>query len=150
MRKQNISVVFVLFVCVMFAGISFADQKASDNTGQKEDSPKVKEALDAIKNYSVQQRDQALKKVKVAMDAMDKRIQDLEDRIESKSNQMDQAAREKARATQQSLRKKRMQLAEWYGEMRQSSSKAWDHVKKGLLDSYDSLSKAFDKAVKEY
>jgi translation initiation factor 2 alpha subunit (eIF-2alpha) len=84
------------------------------------------------------------------MKDMDTRIQDLEDRIETNWNQMDQAAREKARATQRSLRSKRMELAEWYGEMQQSSSKAWDHVKKGLLDSYDSLSKAFDKAVKEY
>jgi DNA anti-recombination protein RmuC len=150
MRKQVVFMVFLLFVCLMFAGISFADQKAGDNRGQEEVNQKVKDALEAIKSYSVQQRDEALKKVKVAMDAVDARIQDLEDRIKTKWSQMDQTTREKAKATQQSLRKKRLELAEWYGEMRQSSSKAWDHVKKGFLDSYDSLSKAFDKAVKEF
>jgi DNA anti-recombination protein RmuC len=150
MKKRFICAAFVLFVCLMFAGSSFAAQKAGESTSQKEVSQKVKDALEAIKNYSAQQRDEALKKVKVAVDAMDARLQNLEDRIQTKWDQMDQATRDKARSAQQSLRKQRLELAEWYGEMRQSSSKAWDHVKKGLLDSYDSLSKAFDKAVKEY
>jgi hypothetical protein len=150
MRKQVVFMVFSSFVCLTVAGISFAAQKAGDNTGQKEVSQEVKEAIEAIKNYSVEQRDEAVKKVKVAMDAMDDRIHGMEERLGKKWNQMDQAAREKAQATLQSLRRKRIELAEWYGEMRQSSANAWEHVKKGFLDSYESLSKAFDKAVKSF
>jgi hypothetical protein len=37
-----------------------------------------------------------------------------------------------------------------YGGMKHSSAKAWEQVKKGFLDSYESLSKAFDKAVKSF
>jgi hypothetical protein len=84
------------------------------------------------------------------MKDLDARIQGMEDRLEKKWGQMDQAAREKARSAMQSLRKKRNELAEWYGGMKHSSANAWEQAKKGFLDSYDSLSKAFDKAVKEF
>jgi hypothetical protein len=63
---------------------------------------------------------------------------------------MNQAGREKARATLKSLRKRRNELAEWYGGMQHSSSKAWLHVKKGFLDSYEALSKAYDEAIDEF
>jgi len=49
-----------------------------------------------------------------------------------------------------SLRKKRNELAEWYGGMQHSSAKAWEHVKRGFLKSYEALSKAYEKAVKEF
>jgi hypothetical protein len=150
MRKERISLVFLPLLCLMLAGISFAAQKAGDPTGQKEVSQEVKEAFDAIKNYSAEQRDEAVKKVKVAMDRLDASIQGMEDRLEKKWGQMDQAARENARSAIQSLRKKRTELAEWYGAMKHSSANAWEDVKKGFLDSYDSLSKAFDKAVKSF
>jgi Skp family chaperone for outer membrane proteins len=150
MRKQEISVLFLLFVCLMSASPSFAAEKSGGETGQKEVSQEVKEALDAIKSYSAEQRDEAAKKVKVALKDLDARIQGMEDRLEKKWGQMDQAAREKARSAMQSLRKKRNELAEWYGGMKHSSANAWEQAKKGFLDSYDSLSKAFDKAVKEF
>ena len=63
---------------------------------------------------------------------------------------MDQATRDKANATLKSLRKQRTELAEWYGGMQYSSVNAWEHVKKGLLDSYEALSKAYNKALKEF
>jgi hypothetical protein len=34
--------------------------------------------------------------------------------------------------------------------MKHSSANAWEHVKKGFLDSYEALSEAYDKAVKEF
>jgi hypothetical protein len=150
MRKQMVFIVVLSVVFLMFAGISFAAQKAGGKTGQKEVSQEVKEAIEAIKNYSADQRDEAVKKVKVAMDRLDARIQGMEDRLDKKWDQMDQTGREKARSAMQSLRQKRTQLAEWYGAMQHSSANAWEDVKKGFLDSYESLSKAFDKAVKAY
>jgi hypothetical protein len=150
MKKKMVSLVFLPFLCLMFAGISFAAQKAGDKSGQKEVTQEVKEGFEAIKNYSAEQRDEAVKKGKIAMDRLDASIQGMEDRLEKKWGQMDQAAREKARSAIQSLRKKRTELAEWYGGMKHSSANAWEDVKKGFLDSYDSLSKAFDKAVKSF
>jgi hypothetical protein len=146
----NIVLVFVLAVFFMIGGISSAGQNPEDKTTIKEVRQEVKEAVEAIGNYSAEQRDEALKKVKLAIEDLDDRIDDLEERIEKKWDRMDQVAREKARATLKSLRKKRNKLAEWYGGMQHSSAKAWEHVKKGFLDSYEALSAAYDKAAKEF
>ena len=70
----------------------------------------------------------------------------MENRIEKEWDQMDQAARLKARSTSASLRKQRNELAEWYGGLKYSSAEAWGQVKNGFLKSYEALSKAFGKA----
>lgn len=103
-----------------------------------------------MENYSADQRDEALKKVRATIKELDTLINDLEGRVEKKWDRMDQAARYKARATLKSLREKRNELAEWYGGIQHSSGNAWEHVKKGFLDSFEALSKAYEKATKEF
>jgi len=140
-----------LLTCFFTIGdMSFAAQKAEGETTPKKVGKEVTEAIEAIKKYSAEQRDEALKKVRIAIDNLDARIDDLEERMEQKWDSMDQAAREKARATLKSLRQKRNKLAEWYGGMKHSSAEAWKHVKKGFLKSYDALLEAYDKAKKEF
>ena len=63
---------------------------------------------------------------------------------------MSKASREKSQQTLQELRKKRNDLAEWYGGMKQSSAEAWGEVKQGFIKSYHTLSEAFDKASKKF
>jgi methyl-accepting chemotaxis protein len=134
----------------MAGGISFADQKPQDKTTLKEVRQEVKEVVETMENYSAAQRADALEKIRTAIDELDTRIADLEARVEKNWEQMDQAARDKSRATLKSLKKKRNELAEWYGGLRYSSINAWQHVKKGFLDSYEALYEAYDKAVKEF
>ncbi|MFO8089874.1 MAG: hypothetical protein R6U13_08570 [Desulfatiglandaceae bacterium] len=142
--------IFVLVVFFMIAGNCFADQKPDDKTTADELGQDVKDALNALKDYSADKRDEALKKGKSAVDALDDRIEKLEDNARKKWGEMDQAAREKTQDTLKSLRKGRNELAEWYGGMKQSSADAWEHVKEGFLESYDTLSKTYYKAVKEF
>ncbi|OPL17131.1 MAG: hypothetical protein AVO38_05895 [delta proteobacterium ML8_D] len=150
--KTVINMVIALTSVIFFmaGGISFADQKSEDGTTLKEVRQEVKEVVEAMENYSAAQRADALEKVRVAMNDMDSRIADLEARVEKNWEQMDQAARDKAGATLKSLKKKRNELAEWYGGLQYSSVNAWQHVKKGFLESYEALSRSYDKAVKEF
>lgn len=146
----NMVIALISGIFFMAGGISFADQRLQDKTTLKEVRQEVKEVVEAMENYSSAQRADALEKVRAAMDDLDTRIADLEVRIEKNWEQMDHAARDQARATLKSLKKKRNELAEWYGGLQYSSVNAWQHVKKGFLDSYEALSKAYDKAVKEF
>jgi hypothetical protein len=91
-----------------------------------------------------------MEKVKSALDDMDARIDWLETRADENWHRMDQAARQKERESLKELRRLRNQVAEWYGGMKYSSSKTWDHTKKGFSDSYDTLRAAWDKAEKEW
>jgi hypothetical protein len=74
----------------------------------------------------------------------------MEARIDRNWEKMDNAARERARNTLTVLREKRIRVAEWYGSMKNSSTEAWGHMKKGFSDSYSSLKSSWEKAEKEY
>ncbi len=61
---------------------------------------------------------------------------------------MDQAARRKARATLNALRRERNEVAEWYGGLKHGSAESWEQVKAGFLKSYQALKESFAKARK--
>ena len=126
-----------------------ADPPASKTTA-KEVSRKVGDAGKAIKDYSVAQRDEAIKSAKAALDDADRRIGRLEQKLENEWQRMDQTARDKARATMRMLRRERNELAEWYGGLKHSSAEAWEEVKAGFAKSYEVLRGSFVKAAKEF
>ena len=152
MKTQRAKSALLVFVSIVFLAIplvSFADRTAEEKTTKKEVNQEIKEAFEAVKNYTVDQRDEAVKKIKIALENTDRQIESVENRIGKKWDQMDQAARRKARSTLASLRKQRNELAEWYGGLKYSSAEAWGHVQNGFLKSYEALSKAFSKAESE-
>jgi len=101
---KKINLVFITAFFVAIASVSFAAQTSADKTTTKEVKEKVTEAAEAIKNYSVDQRDKALKKAKVVLIDMDARINTMETRLNEKWDQMDQFTRKKATATLTALR----------------------------------------------
>jgi predicted phage tail protein len=110
----------------------------------------VAETARAIKAYTLKQKDVAVKKAREALDDLDARIDRLQARLDEQWTQMNQAAREKAQATERGLRKERNKAAEWYGGLKHSSAKAWEDVKSGFVKSYDALADAVHKAEREY
>jgi len=147
--KTNLQALIVI-LALSGTSLSFAGQSPHDETTMQDVKQEMREAAKTIKNYSVSQRDEAVKQVKTTLDKIDAHIDRLEDRLDNKAAQMDQAARKKARSTLRVLRKQRNEVAEWYGSMQHSSSEAWQDIKTGFLKSYGVLSGAFDKAQAEF
>ena len=153
MKNQRVKIsvlVFVLIAFLVIPSVSLYGQTAEDNTTKKEVKQEIKEAFEAVKNYTADQRNDAVKKIKVALENIDRQLESMENRIGKQWDQMDQAARREARSTLASLRKQRNELAEWYGGLKYSSAEAWGHVKSGFLRSYEALSKSFGKAESEF
>ncbi len=153
MKTQELRKAFQILLVVIFfsfASVSLAAQSSPPDQGTKDVKEKVSQAAEAIKAYSFKQRDEAIKKAKVALNDMDNRITDMESKLDKKWNEMDKSAREKGRATLAALRKQRNDAAEWYGGLKHSSSKAWGDVKKGFLKSYKELQNSVDKAYNEF
>jgi hypothetical protein len=123
---------------------------ASPSTSMSEVKHDVADTAQAIKNYTVKQKDEAVKKAREALDDLDARIDRMQTRLDKKWNQMSQGAREKALATERGLRKERTEAAEWYGGLKHSSAKAWGDVKSGFVKSYEALADAVHKAEREY
>lgn len=135
---------------MILAAASIAGQKTDGGTTTDEVKKEVKEAVQAIKNYSAEQRDQAVKEVKIALENLDARIDRMQNSMEKKWSEMDQASREKYKETLTSLRKERNELSEWYGGMQHSSAEAWEHVKNGFVEGYEAMANAFDQAESEF
>jgi chromosome segregation ATPase len=110
----------------------------SGKTTIKDISRQAAEVSTTIKNYTVEQRDEAVKSAKSAIDDTDSHIHRLERKIDQEWDQMDQATRKKTRAALDALRKERTALAEWFGGLKHSSREAWDEVKGGFVKSYKS------------
>ncbi|MBR0565513.1 hypothetical protein J5J83_05195 [Azoarcus sp. L1K30] len=123
---------------------------ANDQTTAKEVRHEVIDAADAIKDYTVDKRDEAAAKAKAALDSIDGRIETMQARIEKKWGRMDAAAREKARQSLRALQRERVEVAEWYGGLKNSSAAAWEHTKAGFSKAYRALRTGWEKAEQEY
>jgi hypothetical protein len=151
MKTQRLGKAALFFITAIFLAVGsvlFAAQTPAEKT--KDVKEKVTEAAEAIKNYSFDQRDKAVVNVKAALADLDARIDRMESRLNKKWDQMDQATRKKAIDTLTALRKKRNEVAEWYGGLKHSSGNAWEDVKKGFLKSYQELRNAFDRAHSQF
>ena len=126
-----------------------ADAPAGKTTA-KDLSRKTGEAGRAIKDYTVAQRDEAVKQAKAALDDVDVRIRRMERKLDSEWDKMDQTGRKKSRAALNALRRERGELAEWYGGLKHSSAESWDQVKAGFVKSYEVLRQSFARARKEF
>ena len=154
MKKLKAATAVLMFgaaALIMFSAATFADQQtANENKATSKDvKQETMEAIEAIKKYSIEKKDKAVREVKVVLEDLDAHIDRMQNRIEKKWDEMDQTSREKASKTIQALRKKRNELSEWYGGLKHSSADAWEEVKNGFVKGYEALANAFDKAENE-
>jgi hypothetical protein len=122
------------------------DDKASINEVKRETG----ELMNAVKSYSAAQRDQAIQEIEIAIIRLDSRIDALQARIDNRWDDMTQPAREQSRASIRAMQKQRVKLAEWYGNLKGSSSSAWDDIKRGFSKAYVDINKAWEKALKDF
>jgi len=130
--------------------LSFAAEPSGNKSTAKDIAKKTDETSQAIKNYTVTQRDEAIRNAKAALDDADRRIDRMERKLDSEWERMDQAARKRARATLDALRRERNEAAEWYGGLKHSSAESWEQVKAGFVKSYEVLKESFAKARKGF
>jgi Skp family chaperone for outer membrane proteins len=141
---------FIVLAVSMLTPAAFAASSSAEKTSMEEVQQQMKEAATAIKNYSVEQRDEAGREVKATLNELDADIEHLQQRLDKKAGHMDKAARQKARAALEDIRKQRNDLSEWYGGMQHSTSEAWQEIKSGFLESFEILQQSIDKAQEEF
>lgn len=108
-----------------------------------------KEAAEAIRQYSVEQKDAAVKQAGELLDNLDERIALWEKELKENWDDLQQAGGEKYDQTLKSLREERQKLAGWYDSMKHSSKDAWDEVKEGFSEAYTSFVRSWKKSEQE-
>lgn len=130
--------------------IATASLASADNSSTTEEiQNEISETSQALKGYAQKQKDKAMATAKSTLDTLDERIAELRTTLDREWDTMSATARKEARETQNALREKRQDVAEWYGAMKHSSTDAWTDVRDGFIEAYaslgDTLSKAMDK-----
>ncbi len=149
MKKNTLMITMIAVIMLCF--IPNSQAKSGNETVTSQDvKAETKEMISTLQQYTIEQRDQAMKEAEQAMDSIDARIDALESRVDNNWDKMNQAAREKARANLKAMRQQRNELSEWYGSFKNSSTDAWEQMKKGFSDAYQALSDSWEKAKSEY
>jgi seryl-tRNA synthetase len=145
MRRSRLAIA-ALLAC----SLATSTVLAQDTTTAKDVGKKLDEAGTAIKDYSAEQRDEAVKKAKAALDDLDARINKLAADIDANWEKLDASARKKAYESMDTLRKQRNDTAEWLGALKYSSKEAWGDVKDGFSKSYKALADSFTRAKEQF
>ena len=156
-KKINHSIVTWMLTAMLVITLTGCADLSEDNEAISEDETSITEVkqetqdlIQALGAYTADQRDEAIERTKSALDELDKRIGELETRIDDNWEQMNKVARNKARANLKVLREKRTEVVEWYGKLKTSSADAWNHIKKGFSEAYKDFSDAWEKSEKEF
>jgi chromosome segregation ATPase len=140
----------VVFLLAIVPTWAWAGSETADQTSGAKVRQELKETAQAVEGYTVEQRDQAVSSVKTTLQDLDENIRDMENTLDREWHRMDDAARRESQEALRELRKQRTALAEWYGGLKHGSTQAWGQVKKGFLESINSLSEAFEGAQREF
>jgi len=152
MQQKTMSICVSLFLFIAVLGNPFlcSAETSEEKMSLEEVKKETKDLLQALKSYTIEQRDEALQKSRDALGDLDRKIDELETRIAEDWDKMDKAARDNARASLKALREKRTEAAEWYGSLKSSSKEAWANMKKGFSDAYRELQDAWEEYEEEY
>src|SRR5689334_21758933 len=110
-----------LFLALVLAGASMSFAADAAKTTGADVGRKMDETAQTIKNYSLEQRDEALKSAKKLLAEADGRIEQLENDMSKNWDSMNASARKHAQDTMRTLRRQRQDLSQSYGELKRSS-----------------------------
>lgn len=129
-------------------------QKAADadtKEQQREQVHKeVDEAVDAIRGYSIERRQEAVDRARRSLSEADRRMERLDAQMNERWARMSTATRKRSQEAMTDLRRRRNDVAEWTGGMRHSSGEIWEDVKSGFIKSYYELADALQRARAQF
>jgi len=150
MKTNRLRTLILVPVLLLFcAAVSVAGHQEKRTTAA-DVKEKAAETYEVLKDYTLQQRDEAMSAAREKMAELDVQMDELENSLDEHWQDMGVAAREKKREALKALRHERQEVSEWYGGMRHSSAEAWEDVKKGFAQSYDRMEDAFKDAARKF
>ena len=104
---------------------------------------------DAIKNYSVEKKNEAAAHSKKLVSDFDTKIKDLETQISKDTSAAGADAKRQGKELKEltDLKAARAQAAKKADEMGKASAESWNGARQAFADSYKDLQKAYDTAV---
>ncbi len=148
---SKIAFIFLMIISLLISQFSvvYAEDK-NNKSSYSEVSEQANEFYEALKEYSMDQKDKAVKEAKQTLSYLDSRIEKIEDKSIQKWEELNQEGKEQLQRNLKNLRKQRTEVAEWYGGMKQSTDESWDYLKSGFMKSYKVMSDTWHDIEEEY
>jgi len=119
---------------------------ASAQTTSKDVTQKASETGQAIKEYTVEKKDEAVAHAKKATADLEAKIKELEAQASKQTGEL----KAKSQAQIKDLKAKRAKASEKVTELSRATTASWDKAKEGFANAYRDLAVAYDKAVAEF
>ncbi len=149
-RRMPVAVALALTTLVLLpqahAQATDSDSKAPTAQELKQDTEALAEKL---KHYSADQRDQAAQSIRETLREFDAGIDRLSRKLSKNWDSMSEKSRRQTQKQLDELRAQRAKVGKWYQRLEDSSSSAWDSMKKGFSNAYKGLSEAWGRARKK-
>ncbi len=120
---------------VLIGSLSYSQAYAEDNI-EPSVGEKLDDAISAVKEFTVDNKDKAIETMTSALTHLDDRIDALNKKIQKEWNTMDDNTQKEARKSLNILQEKRAHMATWIEEMKTSGSETWDKMKNGISDAF--------------
>lgn len=162
---KNLKIMMVMIWALVFAYACDTDQPKRglidrpDETGQQQIDPEGPHYKDhyntadpdwrAVRDYSYQQKDRALEEYRGALDALDKKIDQLEAQIEQKSDEVEHNTRQNWRETSENLKERRAQLAKNFQDLKNATQENWSQLQASFERNWEGLKDRWESAQAE-
>lgn len=119
------------------------EEEEAPGTTPAEVRQEIADAMEAVSEYSAQERDEALERARDGLDRLDAEIARREQALRENWAGMSDTAREEARSRLEELRAARNRLGERYGALQAGARDAWGALRDGFSDAWGEVSEAW-------
>ena len=127
----------------------FAQESPPGLTTTDEVRSEISEAMDAVLDYSAQERDAALTSAREAIRKLDAEIERQEYVLRENWSDMTVATREFYSSQMRELREARNTIGERFGALQAGGASAWDELKAGFASAWEAFSIEWSEAEHE-
>jgi len=143
---RNVIAVTTLAIGLTLALLTCPAGPGWAQTTGKDVGQKAAETGEAIRDYSVEKKDEAVAHAKRLAADLDARIKELEAQTSKQTGE----AKAKAQAQLKDLRAKRAEASRKLADLSRASKASWDRAKEGFANAYRDLATAYDQAAAEF
>ena len=119
---------------------------AAAQTSAKDVGQKAGETGEAIRDYTIEKKDEAVAQAKKITADLDAKIKELKAEAARQTGE----AKTKAQARIKDLEVKRVKASRKANDLGRATKASWDRAKEGFADAYRDLATAYDKAAAEF
>ena len=141
MRPRIIPALVVTIAVLATSAVLVPAQTASKDVSQK-----ASETGQAIKDYTVEKKDEAVAHAKKITADLEARIKELEAQASKQTGEI----KAKSQAQIKDLKAKRTKASQKVTELSRATKASWEKAKEGFADAYRDLASAYDRAAAEF